>query len=50
MFLKRPFAAAPGYKRVFTTATGKISLAINWEDVTCNGVVHIPDLHETLSK
>lgn len=33
-----------------TAATGTISLATNWEDVTCTGVVHIPDLHGTLKR
>jgi len=44
----RPFTAAPGYRRPFTTTTGKISLAINCDDVTCKGVVHMPDLQLTL--
>lgn len=48
MFVMRPCATAPGYRRAFTTDGGNISFAINCEDVTCIGVVHIPDLHGIL--
>lgn len=46
--LIKPSTTAPGYSKAFTTGSGNISLDINWEDVTCSGVVHIPDLHGTL--
>jgi len=50
MLWMRPFTAAPGYRRPFTTTAGKISLAINCDDVTCKGFVHMPDLQLTLQK
>lgn len=50
MFLIMEFAMAPGYRRVLTTTKGQILLAINWEDVSSIGVVHIPILQGTLHR
>lgn len=50
LLLTSPFTIAPGYRRPLITGTGKISLAINWEDVTWMGVEHMPALHGILQK
>lgn len=49
-FMTSPFTTAPGQRSALTTGAGNTSLAINWDEVTCKGLVHMPDLHEILRR